>query len=91
MQQYNIHLGFSRAVAKHFSAGLAEIFLATAPKIAMSWSHEVNFTNFALKSQHIFLATLDQKPSGGHILPAQHVGPIPCDQSYEVDGRRRSD
>ena len=30
MQRYNIHLGFSRAVAKHFSAGLAEIFLATA-------------------------------------------------------------
>lgn len=56
----------------------------------MSWSHEVNFTNFALKSQHIFLATLDQKPSGGHIPRAQHVA-VPEDQSYEVDGRRRSD
>ena len=31
MQQYNIHFGFSRAVAKHFSAGLAEIFLAYSP------------------------------------------------------------
>ena len=31
MQQYNIDFGLSRAgLAKHFSAGLAEIFLATA-------------------------------------------------------------